>query len=165
MNKITNVLNRTDAVGLVANVAVSLFVVLVTNGLIFGLGWDTSSPKTAPSLYDPPGWFIGVVWTVLFALMGAARWRILKSGGKNAAFHARLVVGLIVFCLIYPFYTLGLRSILIGLIGNVATAIFAAWIIAQIKTSSRTAAVFVSPVVAWLSFATFLTVRMLQMLS
>ena len=165
MNKLANVLNRTDAAGLAANVAVSLIVVLVTNGLIFGLGWDASSPKSASSLSDPPGWFIGVVWTVLFALMGAARWRILTSGGEKAVLHSRLVVGLIGFCLIYPFYTMGLRSMVIGLIGNVATAILAVWIIAQIKASSRSAAVLVSPVVGWLAFATFLTARMLQIFS
>ena len=138
--------------------------VVVINGIIFTCFPDATRPK-APVLgapADPPGWFVGSVWTLLFALMAASRWQLVKSGRPRADFDAALVTGLIVSCALYPFYTLGLRSAAIGFAGNVATLAFALYVAAQIRRSSARAAGLTVPVVAWLAFACVLTFRMLK---
>ena len=62
--------------GLAANLAVFVGTPLVVNGVIFGLGLESSSGQTGL----PPGWVVGTIWLVLFAAMGVARWLLLRSG-------------------------------------------------------------------------------------
>lgn len=158
-----NILNRTDRIGLASNIAAATATVIGVNAVIFLSGWfQTDTPNTAASVLNPPGWLVGGVWIALFALMGAARWLLIKSVTEQARRQAGSLVLLGLFCLAYPFYTVGLQSVAIGLLGNVATIIAALWVIAQIKAISAAAARCVLPVVAWVSFATVLTALMLH---
>ena len=158
-----NILNRTDRTGLVANVVAAVVTVIAVNAVIFLSGWfQTDTPAAQQSRLDPPGWLVGVVWVFLFAFLGAARWLVVRSGGERAGRQAGYIVLLLLFCLAYPFYTMGLKSVAIGLIGNVTTIIAAAWVASRVRTSSKAAAGLVLPVVAWVSFATVLTALMLH---
>lgn len=132
---------------------VLLFVgsVLVVNGLIFGLGFAGPSNPPPPSSHLPPDWVIGAVWTVLFCGLGVARYALLRV---NAGRDALLVTALAVFCLMYPFYTLGLRSARIGFIGNIATIVAALLIAGFCLRHSRAAAACSTAVAAWVTFAT-----------
>ncbi len=158
-----NIFNRTDRVGLAANVAAAIVTVIAVNAVIFLSGWfQTDTPAAQQSRLDPPGWLVGVVWVILFAFLGAARWFVMRSGGAQAGRQAGYIVLLLLFCLAYPFYTMGLKSVAVGLVGNVATIAAAVWVASQVKTTSRAAAGLVLPVVAWVSFATVLTALMLH---
>ena len=144
-----NILNRTDRVGLAANVAAAVVTVIAVNAVIFLSRWfQTDTPAAQQSRLDPPGWLVGTVWVILFAFLGAARWFVIRSGGARAGRQAGYIVLLLLFCLAYPFYTMGLKSVAIGLIGNVATIAAAAWVASQVKASSRAAAGLILPVVA-----------------
>jgi tryptophan-rich sensory protein len=94
--------------------------------------------------------------------MGTARWLIIKSKSQKATYHSRSVVFLVVFCFLYPFYSLAIDSNIGGLIGNIATILLAGWTAYQIKSSSKAASAFMFPVVLWVSFATAIIIRLLQ---
>lgn len=100
--------------------------------------------------------------SLLFAFMGTARWLIIKSKSQKAAYHSRIVIFLVVFCFLYPFYSLAIDSNIGGLIGNIATILLASWTAFQIKSSSKAASALVFPVVLWVSFATTIIIRLLQ---
>ncbi len=136
---------------LAANLAVFLGAVLVVNALIFGLGF----PGAAGDPSGPPGWFVGLVWTVLFALFGAAHWRL--QAAADAAAARFWLVAFSVLCLIYPFYTLGLSNRSIGLAGNVVTAVAAILLVRRLWLACVTAALLVVPVIPWLVLATCTT--------
>lgn len=154
--------NRPDGSGLAANVALAVAAALLINALIF-LFAPQGPPTRVEPAFAPPGWVIGGVWTLLFALMGAARWLALRSDHPDARRHAAMVALLIAFCAAYPAYTLGLSNLTVGLAGNVATILAAGFVVHRIRDGSRAAAALLIPIVLWVSFATVLVVRVLQL--
>ncbi|KJV08964.1 hypothetical protein VZ95_14400 [Elstera litoralis] len=79
---------------------------LVLNGLVFGLGWNATgvTRQVSQPWFAPPGWAIGLVWTLLLAGMGAAD--ALLSARLPGAARARLLGRVLALdCLAYPFFT------------------------------------------------------------
>jgi tryptophan-rich sensory protein len=140
---------------LIATLVGVLVLVSLVNGLIFALGWagpETGAAGQAQPLL-PPGWVIGAVWTALLAAMAVAHWWL---GAEPRAQRARRWLAvLIVFCIAYPFYTLGFSSPQLMLAGNVATVAFAALLTGRLLTLSPLAAALIAPTVAWAAFATY----------
>jgi translocator protein len=160
---LTGVFDRPDRRGLLANVALTLVAVIVVNGLIFGLGWNQSQNSPIDPSFAPPGWVIGLVWIVLFGCMGAARWLLVRRGDRHGTLGARGVVALLVACLIFPFYTALPDSAVLGLVGTIMTLMLAVGVAWYAWRASNRAALLVGAVVAWLSFASVLSVRIVQL--
>lgn len=153
------------------NMALAVLACLLCNGLIFALGWQGSTDDAArqPGALAPPGWVIGTVWVGLFAAMGAARALLeqqmadgwLRDG--RAALEAlrarRLLDLLLVNCLAYPAYTLGLSNRPLTLAGNALTILLAVIVIRAAWPASRRAVALVAPVIAWVSFASVAVLR------
>jgi translocator protein len=158
-----SLLNRTDRLGLVSNVVTFALLALVGNGIIFALDWSLSSDSTElQPTWAPPGWAIGMVWLVLLAALGAARWFIVREDKRHTS-GAVWVTGLAVFCGLYPFWTLAFDSRLTGLIGNVLTLFLAGWVMVKVRNISKQATAIVALVVAWVIFATVLLLRLIQL--
>lgn len=156
-------LNRKGPAGLAANIGLAVGLALLGNGIIFAFGWNGDGPgKQLPS-FQPPGWVIGAVWTGLFAAMGAARWLAARSRHGIDRRNTRLITALILVCFAYPYYTLGFRSVEIGLAGSIATMLFSTFIVWRIAGQSRLAAAFILPTALWCAFATVLLIRTLQL--
>ena len=158
----TSLLSRKGPLGLVANIVFAVGLACLGNGIIFFFGWDGEAPDQLVPSFQPAGWVIGAVWTGLFATMGAARWAALRDGTSEGRRKGRLVTGLILACFAYPYYTLGLRSVEIGLIGSLATMLAAAFIAWRLMEQSRLAAMLVLPTALWCAFASVLLIRTLQ---
>ncbi len=125
---------------------------------------DTSIASWYPTLikpwFTPPGWLIGIVWFVIFTLMGISlffAWhkdiRLRKSPIRNAVivFGAQLVVNILWSAAFF-----GLRSPLYGLI-----TIAFLWVLILVTMVmswrvSRDAALLLVPYLIWVSFAAFL---------
>ncbi len=132
--------------GLAANLAVFVLVPLALNGVIFGLGWDRAG-EPMPGI--PPGPVVGTIWVVLFAGMGIARWYLLRARQGGAEW-----VSLLAFvCLLYPFYTAGLRDDRVGLVGNLVTAALAVAVAVIAWQRCRAAGACISAVCVWLLYA------------
>lgn len=68
----------------------ALFGLLISLGLVFaaalagarataeGMPWYRQLAKPA---WTPPGWFIGLIWTVLYIMMAVAAWLVWRQGG------------------------------------------------------------------------------------
>lgn len=147
--------------GLVLNITIALAVVFLTNSLIFIYNPAEMASDSVKYRFTPPGWVIGLVWTSLFAGLGVARWLVIQNHSPQVK-NSTWVFALLLFCAAYPLYTLGLRSLVMGLIGNAATCIFALWVANRIRRNSLTAAFLVSTVGAWVTFASLLVVEQLQ---
>lgn len=156
-----SLLNRQDKTGLFVNSGLAVGTAALGNAVIALFHWDRSASEPQPS-FAPPGSVVGIVWLFLFAAMGAARWLTVRSGSSERKRHAGLIVLLILFCFAYPFYTAGLRQGL-GLVGNLATIAFATYTAWTVRHSSPEAAVFVSPVMVWVSFATAIIIGQMQL--
>jgi len=153
--------NERSRRGLLVNIFFAVTLALLVNALIFLFSSSQMASSREPFRFEPPGWVIGVVWTLLFAGLGAARWQVLGSdGGKSS--DATWVLLLLLICAAYPLYTSGLRNPVVGLWGNAATGLLAVWIAARIRRRSVLAALFVFAVTAWVTFASFLTLEQIQ---
>ena len=146
-------LNRPDRLGAVVNAGAAVLAAAATNGLIGVLGLNGAGEGLREPAFAPPGWFIGGMWVVLFALMGTARWAAVRDGARGGGWW---VVGLLALCVAYPFYTGGF-DLLPSMIGNVVTLVAAAAVALRLRRTSRTAALLIVPVVAWVAFACVLT--------
>ncbi|TVQ50718.1 MAG: tryptophan-rich sensory protein [Phycisphaerales bacterium] len=114
--------------------------------------------------WTPPGWIFGPVWTALYAMMAIAAWLVWrKRSEKNVTlpliiFAVQLALNFawspLFFGLQRP--DLALIDIVLLLIAIVATIILFAPI-------SRSAAVLLTPYLAWVSFASVLNLALWRM--
>ena len=106
---------------LAANVAVLLTATIAINGFLFAVGWATPG-RQMPMI--PPGAVVGLIWTVLLGLMGAARWvYVQRSGDHGWRSWTPYMLGAL--CIAYPFYTNGLQRNGAAFWGTVLTLIVA----------------------------------------
>lgn len=146
-------LNKPGSLSLVLNLLLAVGAALAMNVLIFELGWDKSTDYAPKPSFEPPSYVVGLVWIFLFALMATARW-LLNSRSETGTSGARtLVTLLIIFCLLWPFYSLAIGSLNGGLLGNLGTIALATFTITRMWPISKTSAFLIVPVVLWVTFA------------
>lgn len=111
---------------------------------------------TKPTL-SPPNWLFGPVWTVLYALMATAAWRVYQKRTAPTAkaslllYAAHLVVNalwsIVFFGLQTPLVALGV--VLVLLVSIIALTIL-------FYRIDKTAGLLFVPYLAWVSFASYL---------
>lgn len=140
--------------------AAILFCILAgsTGSLVSIPGPGSWYDGLAKPWFQPPAWVFGPAWTLLFTLMGIALYLVWELGtDKPEVRHALAIFGIqFAFNIAWSFLFFGLRSPLLGLLD-----IIVLWwlILATILTFSRvrkSAAYFLVPYLAWVSFATVL---------
>ena len=127
----------------------SATAVLVSTG-----GWYAGLTKPT---WNPPGWIFGPVWTVLYALMAVAAWRVWLQGGwarqKNALglFLLQWVLNALWTPLFFGLHRPGwaLVEILVLLAAILAT-------IQTFWRLDRPAGLLLLPYAAWVAFASVL---------
>jgi tryptophan-rich sensory protein len=134
-------------------IALTVAVAALTNGALAAFGLNQPGTQHWPP-FAPQGPVIGIVWIILFAGMGAA---------YGLARSRRAVAGLIALCLAYPFYTHAIGGHLTELLGNIVTFAYALWLMARLRSESRSATLLVGCVAAWIAFATALVIGLVQL--
>jgi translocator protein len=131
------------------------------SGVVAGSGEDNPwfADLAKPALY-PPGFVFGVVWTLLYALMGVVLACPPGRDLQRAAllFAAQLVLNLIWSTLFFKLHLLGPSFALILVI--LAAALATTFAFARLD---RIAAWLLVPYLAWLCFAAGLAFRIWQL--
>jgi translocator protein len=106
----------------------------------------------------PPGWVFGVVWPVLYAMMGAAAWQLWRHGGMGGPnkaafilFAAQLVLNAAWTILFFGWHRPGLALVELGLLW---LAVLATMILFWRRDPA--AGALLAPYLAWISFAAYL---------
>lgn len=122
--------------------------------------WFQSLQK--PAIYPPPVWF-GIVWTVLYALMGlalamvCAAWGARRRGLAIAAFVVQLAVNLAWSPVFFALNDIRAALVVIGVLDVlVVVTIVLFWRVRKL------AAVLLLPYLAWIVFATVLNWQFLE---
>ena len=117
-----------------------------------------------PSLNPPKGVF-GPVWTLLYSAMALAAWLDWRHGRESGAGHLALRLYWLQLGLntLWSVVFFGLRSPALGLpiIGLLWSSI-AAWLVASARLDRR-AALLIAPYLGWVSFASYLNLRVWQL--
>ena len=143
--------------GLVFRIALPLLV----GALSAFLSGDQKAVYGALTLppYAPPGWLFGVVWPVLYVLMGISAYLVQKTdfydaGKKRAFLFYYLQLGVNFFWSIFFFkfqmYAFSVWWLVLLLALVIATAVL-------FYDRSRAAGWLMLPYVAWLSYAAYLS--------
>jgi tryptophan-rich sensory protein len=142
--------------------ALLAFLVLCFGVAAIGSGVTEPSMNTwfstlgKPS-FNPPGWVFGPVWTVLYALMAVAAWRVWRRAGFQAGRGALSIFGVqLALNLAWPLIFFGLRRIDLAVLCIVALWVAIAATIAAFHRIDRWAACLLVPYLAWVSFAAVL---------
>jgi hypothetical protein len=106
-------------------------------------------PRQPRSPLVPPAPVIGMIWSGLFAALGAARGRLSDHPREQRGIDA-----LWLLCATYPLYTGGMRWRGAAYLGNAAVGTAAAAVAARASTKDPGAARLVSLIVPWVAWAT-----------
>ncbi len=118
-------------------------------------GWYAGIDKP---WFNPPNWVFGPVWTILFAMMALAFWRVLQTPAGTPGRTAAIVVYLVQLALnaAWSITFFGLNSPGGGLVVIGVFLVAIAVTIRRFAALDRPAAWLLAPYLAWVSFATFL---------
>jgi translocator protein len=111
--------------------------------------------------FNPPGWIFGPVWTLLYALMAIAAWRVYRLQGVDisiAAWIAQLVLNAAWSPLFF-----GLHRTDLALVDIVVLDLIVIATIVLFFRRDRVAGWLMVPYLAWISFATVLNASIWQL--
>lgn len=129
---------------------------IVINSIIFTSGWtervDGGKEKETedPTIenYLPPGWVIGMVWIFILGLLGYGAWLV-----RDVMHVYIMFVFVIVYCLLYPFYTAGLQQSIGRYMNAIAfflSLILLFWVLGFARRWN--VLLCVAPLVAWVGY-------------
>ena len=128
-------------------------------GSIFTAGSVTSwYPTLVKPSFSPPGFYIGLIWIVLFTLMGISLFLIWRETPSNPAARIALyffAVQLIVNVL-WSVAFFGMRSPISGLVVIALLWVLILITIIKFWPINRTAALLLIPYIIWVSIAAYL---------
>lgn len=116
--------------------------------------------------WAPPAWLFGPVWTVLYALMAIAAWLVWRARGFGGArgalllFVAQLVPNFLWTWTFFVARRASWATVDIAVLLALIVATIVAFARVRPARAGRTAAALLVPYLAWVSFATALTLAL-----
>jgi translocator protein len=146
----------TDVIALLAFL-VLCFTVAAVGSWVTATSVNTWFPTLNKPSFNPPAWVFGPVWTVLYALMAVAAWRVWRQAGFRAGRAALTAFGLqLALNLSWSVIFFGLKSIDMAVVCIVALWLAITITIALFRRIDRWAEWLLLPYLAWVSFAALL---------
>jgi tryptophan-rich sensory protein len=125
-------------------------------------GWYGDLAKPA---FQPPGWVFGPVWTLLYALMGVAAWRIWRLGTTDpgvrralALFGLQLALNAAWTPIFFGAHRVGWALVVLAALWLALLATLLAF-----RPLDRWASWLLAPYLAWVSFAVVLNAAILDL--
>lgn len=116
-------------------------------------------------VWAPPSWAFGVVWPVLYVLIGVAAWRVWRTAGGLRAGAVPLTLWGVQLALnsLWPWVFFGLEAFwpAVAVIALLDVAVVAT--IVASRRVDRTAGWLLTPYLAWIVYATALNVAIAAM--
>lgn len=133
------------------------------------LGGQAGSPDTfwfrslaKPDIFPPPAAF-GIVWSILYVMMGLSLALVASAWGASGRNTALILFGIqLVFNLAWTYAFFGMQSIQNGLVViSLLSVLLIATVVAFWRVR-RAAALLLLPYLAWVLFATFLNYEFMR---
>jgi len=141
---------------LLLNIFIPIILALLLNFIIFSLQWNNSEKYYNP--YLPKGYIIGIIWTLIFGLLGAAHYILIFYNKNKSSLASSSIIFLIAFCLAYPFLTNGLKYNKISNILNFVTLVLSIIVSIIVFRKSIYAFYFLIPILIWSLYVNYATI-------
>jgi translocator protein len=111
-------------------------------------------------VWAPPSWVFGVVWPVLYGLIGTAAWRVWRAAGGVRAAAAPLTLWGVQLLLnaAWPWVFFGLEAFWPAVVVVIALDVAVVATIVAFARHDRVAAWLLAPYLAWILYATALNI-------
>jgi translocator protein len=129
-----------------------------------GQGQDWYGTLTLPP-WTPPGWFIGVMWTIIFALSTASALLVWNRAPRAERFRWAIIA----FCVnaflnvSWSYLFFYQQQIASAALDSLFLGISVAVLIVLIRPLHRVAAYLLLPYLIWVGFATYLNYRIMEL--
>jgi translocator protein len=138
--------------------------VFVTALLVVGgvIGVVTNAGKTGwyddliKSPLTPPGWVFGVVWPILYIMIGTSAWVLWRAGITASSTTGRLFIAQLLLNWGWSFVFFTAHSVVLAFFWIVALGGLVALLIYRAYPISKAAAWLLVPYAVWLMFASYL---------
>ena len=148
-----------DALGLAGFLALC-FAVAAASGAITATSVGSWYQALEKPVFNPPDRLFGPVWTVLYAMIALAGWRVWRLRGwtRNGALEPALLAWAVqlVLNLCWSFVFFGARMISAALVEIVVLLAAIVATLSLFRRVDRVAAWLLVPYAAWVAFATLL---------
>lgn len=125
------------------------------------LGWYAGLAKPP---FNPPNLAFPVAWTILFALMAVALWRVAVLGRGDERREALVAFAIqLALNVAWSFAFFAARSPLLGLVVIGALLASIAWTIVRFRRVDGWAGALLYPYLAWVAFASVLNASILAL--
>ena len=140
---------------------------IVAVGAASVVGQIATYPNLAPwyarlvkPAFNPPNWIFGPVWTILYALMAFAVWRILRLPAASPARRFALALFFVQLMLnaAWSWMFFGANSPLLGMINIVPQLLVILAAVVAFHRLDKVAAWCLVPLAAWVAFASVLNI-------
>jgi tryptophan-rich sensory protein len=133
------------------------------------LGSAATRPNISPwyeglakPFFTPPNLAFPIAWTLLFALLAIALWRVLVLGSGEAKRQALVAFGVqLAFNIGWSFAFFASHSPLLGLVDIVLLVVAIVWTILRFRAIDAVAAWLLAPYLAWVLYACALNAAIL----
>jgi tryptophan-rich sensory protein len=90
-------------------IIIPILFACIINFIIF-----THKYKQVKNAYLPPGYIIGIIWIIIFGLLGYAYYLLSRKSHNKLTLGMISIIGVIFFSLWYPFLTQRFSNILVA---------------------------------------------------
>jgi tryptophan-rich sensory protein len=135
---------------LYSNIFIPILLAIILNIIIFSYGWNKIYTKYKRNKLLPPGGIVGIIWMILFGLLGYVNYSLITMKNKTQITYltSGFLILFIIFCLSYPFLTNGLQEKNAYLL-NVLTLILSIILFIMVYTQSKTISYYLIPLLLW----------------
>lgn len=146
---------------------IMVFVLSIATSFAAGAIGSLATVSNIPSWYaalekpalNPPNWVFGPVWSILYLLMGIALALIILDVSKRSKKKACIWFGAqLILNTLWSFVFFGLHSPWLGVIVIIALIASILLTIREFYQINKSSAWLLAPYLAWVCFATYLTI-------
>jgi tryptophan-rich sensory protein len=133
------------------HILVPIILACILNGIIYSQGWNKNQgSKIKNNILIPAGYVIAIVWIIILGLLGYVHYLTFPS------YVSWIIVASIVYCLLYPFLTNGLKENQMQLYNGLAM-VFATLVFATVYLLKKQAVIYCVPFLLWTTYVNMST--------
>lgn len=139
------------------HIVIPIVLAIIINALMYSFKKDYKSQDYVKNKLLPPGYVIGIIWIIILGLLGYSHYLLVSQNNKVTVSSVMIVI-LVIFCLMYPFMTGGLKKKYSNIhILNLITLIFAFIVALNVILQNRIAFYYMIPLLLWAIYVNIAT--------